>query len=74
MANNPLFNLLGGASSLPNMGGFGQMMQRFNEFKSTFQGDPRQKVQELLNSGQMTQAQYNQLQAVARMFMSAMQG
>lgn len=48
---------------------FGNMMNlmsQYNEFKNNFQGDPRQKVQELLNSGQMTQSQLNQLQAMAK--------
>lgn len=37
------------------------MIQQFNEFQKTFQGDPKAKVQELLNSGQMSQAQFNEL-------------
>lgn len=36
------------------------MMMRFNQFKQTFNGDPRAQVQQLLNSGKVTQAQYNQ--------------
>lgn len=35
-------------------------MQRLNYLKKTFQGDPNQKIQELLNSGKVTQEQYNQ--------------
>lgn len=35
-------------------------MQRLNYLKQTFQGDPNQKIQELLNSGKVTQEQYNQ--------------
>ena len=44
------------------------MMQQFQTFVNNFQRmqkDPRQAVQELLNSGQMTQAQYNQLSQMA---------
>lgn len=48
------------------------MMNRFNQFKSTFQGDPRQQVQQLLNSGQMSQQQFNQLQQMARQFQQMM--
>lgn len=36
------------------------LMQRVNYLKSTFQGDPNKKIQELLNSGKVTQEQYNQ--------------
>ena len=56
-----------------NQNGFGfgnpmQMIQQFNQFRQTFHGDPRQQVQNLLNSGQMTQEQFNQLSSMAQMF------
>ena len=56
-----------------NQNGFGfnnpmQMIQQFNQFRQTFQGDPRQQVQNLLNSGQMSQEQFNQLSSMAQMF------
>lgn len=51
---NPLFNQLnGGATSNP-------MLQRLNEFRRTFSGNPQQTVQGLLNSGRISQAQLNQ--------------
>lgn len=34
-------------------------MQRLNMFKNSYRGDPNQKIQEMLNSGQITQEQYN---------------
>ena len=36
------------------------LMQKLNYLKQTFQGDPNKKIQELLNSGKVTQEQYNQ--------------
>lgn len=42
------------------------LLSSFNQFKSTFQGDPRQKVQELLNTGQMSPQQFEELQTMAR--------
>ena len=56
---NPLFNLLGGGqSALPgNMQG---LLASFQQFKNTFKGDPRQQIQQMLNSGKISQAQYNQ--------------
>ena len=42
-----------------------QMINEFNQFRSQFNGDPKQKVQELVASGQMSQQQLNQLQAKA---------
>ena len=70
---NPFYNPMQGMS--PN-NGFGNnpfgnmmnMMSQFNQFRQTFQGDPKQKVQELLNSGQMTQEQFNQLSQMAQQF------
>ena len=41
------------------------MFQQFQQFMSNFRGDPRQKVQELLNNGQMTQEQFNQFSSIA---------
>ncbi len=59
---NPLFNMLGG-NSVPNnkLGNFQQFVNRLNQFRQGFHGDAKQQVQQLLNSGKMTQAQYNQL-------------
>ena len=72
---NPLFKQLGGA---PQMGGtlgnFQQMVQQFQQFKATFQGDPEQEVRKLLQSGRMTQEQLNQLQQAAQMFQGLLGG
>lgn len=58
MPSNPLFDLLGGNTpSLPqSMQG---MLANFKQFRNSFKGDPRQQVQQLLNSGRVTQEQYN---------------
>lgn len=50
---NPLYN------QITNNTGIGNFMQQLNQLKSTFQGDPNQKIQQMLNSGQISQAQYN---------------
>lgn len=68
MANNPLFNALGGGQLSGPLSNIGIMMQSFNQFASAFKGDPKQKVQELLNSGRMSQEQLNQLQNMASQF------
>lgn len=54
---NPLFSMFGNAMPNNNMM---QMVQQFMQFKQNFKGDPRQQVQQLLNSGKVSQAQYNQ--------------
>lgn len=65
---NPLYNELNnGASSQ-----FGQMMQQLQQFRQSFRGDPRAEVQRLLNTGQMSQAQFNQLSQMANEIMRQM--
>ena len=44
------------------------MMQNFNNFRQSFKGDPKQQVQDLINSGRMSQQQFNQLSFMAQMF------
>lgn len=58
---NPLFDAFGGGQSpqKPNM------LQQFQQFMSNFRGNPQQKVQELLQNGQMTQEQFNQFSSIA---------
>ncbi len=56
--SNPLYQTLGGNQSA---GGMDEMLRAFEDFRRGFRGDPKQTVQNLLNSGQMTQAQFNQL-------------
>lgn len=66
--NNPFFSAMGGGNLPGHMGNMMGLMQQFNEFRQSFQGDPKAKVQELLNSGQMSQTQFNELQGMARAF------
>ena len=52
--SSPLYESLGNSqNNQPNI------LQQFKQFKENFSGDPKQKVQELLNSGKVSQAQYN---------------
>lgn len=53
---NPLFGLFGGGG---NLGNIGNLIQQFQTFKNGYKGDPREQVQQMLNSGKITQAQYN---------------
>lgn len=62
----------GANRQIQNGGGFQQkfnsmedFVNRFNEFSRGFQGSPEQKLQEMLNSGQMTQEQYDMLYSLA---------
>ena len=49
---NPLFHQL-------NNGQGNDIISRFSQFRQTFKGDPQQQVQQLLNSGKVSQEQYN---------------
>ena len=46
---NELYNILGGNN----------LVSRFMQFRKSFSGDPRQQVQQLIDSGKITQSQYN---------------
>jgi hypothetical protein len=43
-----------------------QIAQQAREFRKQFSGNPRQEVERLLQSGQMSQAQFNQYSQVAQ--------
>lgn len=66
---NPLFNTLGGSHAV-NDGGFSKMMDQLTQFRNTFTGNAKEEVQRLLNSGQMSQAQFNQLGQMANQIMA----
>lgn len=68
---NPLFNQMQGQRG--QQGGIAGMIQKFNQFRQQFTGDPEQEVQRLLQSGKMSQEQLNQLQADARALQSFFQ-
>lgn len=54
---NPLFHALNGNQNANTQ----NIVREFENFRRGFRGDARQIVQNMLNSGQMTQAQFNQL-------------
>ena len=49
-------------------------MNQLQQFRRTFQGDPRQQIQQMLNSGKITQAQYNQAVQQANQMVQMMRG
>ena len=69
--NNPL---MGGMPDLGGMGNMQQLMQQFQRFRKSFQGDPRQQVQQLLDSGKVSQSRYNQAYQMAQQFQRMMGG
>ena len=74
--SNPLFNMFGqnGGPMNSPLSNMTNLINQYNNFRSTFQGDPEQKVKDLLNSGQMTQAQFNELSQAAKAFQQLLKG
>lgn len=69
--SNPIFQRFGGSNTPQNpLGNMMNLVQQFNQFKTNFRGDPKQQVQQLLESGQMSQEQFNQLSEMAKQFQS----
>lgn len=64
---NPLYSMLN--NNVPN-NNMMQMIQQFKQFQNTFKGDPKAQVQQMLNSGKITQAQYNQAVQMANQLQS----
>lgn len=54
------------------MGGGGNFLQQFNQFRQMFRGNPQQQIQQMLNSGQISQEQYNRAVQQAQSIMSKM--
>ena len=67
---NSIYNMLGNNYSMPQLNNAMNILKQFNQFKSTFQGDPQRQVQELVNSGRMSQAQLNQYIQMAKQMQS----
>lgn len=70
--SNPLMQFMGGGvpSGLPGpLGNMAQILQQFQQFRAAFKGDPKQQVEMLRKSGQMSDAQYQQLEAMAKQIM-----
>ena len=59
---NSLFNEFRQSNQLGQMNDF---ISQFNNFRSTFSGNPEQQVKQLLNSGRMSQDQFNQFAQTA---------
>lgn len=61
---NPLFN-----NNQPN---FSNIIQQAQELRRTITGNPRQIVQGMLNSGEMSQADFNRLMPMAQQIAAMM--
>lgn len=53
---------------------FQNFITQLNQFRQTFTGNPQQQVQQMLNSGKITQTQYNNAVQIANNIMRMMGG
>lgn len=64
---NPLFNSMGNQSNP-----MADLIRQAKEFRKSFTGNPRDEVQRLLNTGAMSQQQFNQFSQIAQQVVQAM--
>ena len=64
---NPLYNPMNNQQNP-----FAQIIRQAKDFRKQFTGNPRDEVQRLLNSGQMSQQQFNQFSQIAQQIVQAM--
>ena len=65
---NPIYNQFGNQPI--NDGGISQLIQDARSFKQNFKGNPRQEVERLLQTGQMSQTDFNRFSQIANQIMS----
>lgn len=63
MMSNKLFEAIG-QNAIPNQ--FMQMMGEINKFAQSIKGNPQQMVQRLLESGEMSQSDFNKYAQMAQ--------
>lgn len=61
MPNNPVGNAF-------------NMMQQLNQFRQNFHGNPQQQIQQLINSGRISQEQYNNAYQMAQQIQQMLGG
>jgi len=57
---NSIYNQLNNNNNIGNFQNPQVLMNNLKQFASSFKGNPQQMVQQLLQSGRMSQEQYNQ--------------
>jgi hypothetical protein len=64
---NPLFNAMGNQSNP-----MADLIRQAKDFKKQFIGNPRQEVERLLQTGQMSQSDFNRFSQIAQQVVQAM--
>lgn len=68
---NPIFQAIGGMQR-GQLGNAMNIMQQYQQFRQTFQGNPQEEVMKMLQSGKISQGQLNQVQQMAQQFRQMM--
>lgn len=64
---NPLYNNFGNQSNP-----IADLIRQARDFRKQFNGNPRQEVERLLQTGRMSQQQFNQFSQIAQQVVQAM--
>ena len=64
---NPLYNAMGKQSNP-----MADIIRQARDFKKQFTGNPRQEVERLLQTGQMSQSDFNRFSQIAQQVVQAM--
>lgn len=51
-----------------------RLIQQYQQFRQNYQGNPQQQVQQMLNSGQVTQDQLNRIMPIAQQMYQMLNG
>ena len=65
--SNPIYNSMANQNNP-----FMQIIQEAQNLKNTFKGNPREEVQRLLNSGELSQADFNRYSQIAQQVIQMM--
>lgn len=65
---NPIYDMM----NANNDGGIMSFVKEVRDFQKTFNGDPKAEVQNLMNSGQLSQAEFDQYAKIANQVMAFM--
>lgn len=65
--SNPLFNMMGNQSNP-----MADLIRQARNFKNQFNGNPRQEVEMLLQTGRMSQQDFNRFSQIAQQVVQAM--
>ncbi len=64
---NPLFNAMGNQSNP-----MADLIRQARDFRKQFTGNPKQEVERLLQTGQMSQSDFNRFSQIAQQVVQAM--